>query len=251
MLVIGKNPVFEILKNNPKDINKMIVLKKIDPDKRSKEIVRMADELEIPIHFMNDKQFLTYFDKKNKSEGIDQGIIAFIKDYEYTELRTVVNKLKDKPRSVIAILDEITDPHNFGAIIRSAVCLGVDAIVIPKHNSAEVNHTVMKTSSGTAKMIDIAMDGNLNNSIRFLKDNGYWIAGADLSGEKFIQDADLKNKIGIVLGSEGSGMRKSVKENCDFLVKIPITGKTDSLNVSVSAGIIFYEILRQNSTNPV
>lgn len=246
MLVIGKNPIFEILKNNPKDINKILVLKKIDPDKRSKEIVKTAEALKIPLHFMNDVQFKNYFDKKNKAEGIDQGIIAFIKDYEYKELRHIVNKLKDKTKSVIAILDEITDPHNFGAIIRSAVCMGVDAIIIPKHNSAEVNHTVLKTSSGTAKLIDIAIEGNLNNSIRFLKDNGYWIAGADLSGEKFINEADLKNKIGIVLGSEGTGMRKNVKENCDFLVKIPMSGKTDSLNVSVSAGIIFYEILRQN-----
>ncbi len=246
MLVIGKNPIFEILKNNPKDINKILVLKKIDPDKRSKEIVKMAEDLQIPVHFMNDHQFKVYFDKKNKAEGIDQGIIAFIKDYEYTELRTIVNKCKENPRSVIAILDEITDPHNFGAIIRSAVCLGVDAIVIPKHNSAEVNHTVMKTSSGTAKMIDIAMEGNLNNSMRFLKDNGYWIAGADLAGDKFIHEADFKGKVGIVLGSEGTGMRKTVRDNCDFLVKIPMSGKTDSLNVSVSAGIIFYEIQRQN-----
>jgi tRNA G18 (ribose-2'-O)-methylase SpoU len=159
------------------------------------------------------------------------GFVAFIMLFEF----------------IILILDQITDPHNLGAIVRSAVCLGADGIVIPRHNTAEVNHTVMKTSSGAVNYISIAKETNLTNAILFLKNNGYWIAGTDLQTNKIIYETDFKIPLALIIGSEGSGMRDNLKKQCDILVRIPMAGKIGSLNASVSAGIVLYEIFRQKN----
>ncbi|CAN5487539.1 23S rRNA (guanosine(2251)-2'-O)-methyltransferase RlmB [soil metagenome] len=245
MLVIGKNPIFELLAKDPTEFSKIIILKKLDPDKKFKEIVKTATEHNIHVMFLNKFQFEKYFQTKNKEEGVSQGIIAFIKDYEYVPLKQVIEKNKDEKFPVVLLLDEITDPHNFGAIIRSAVCLNAKAIVIPRHNSAEVNHTVIKTSAGSVQHIDICRETNLYNSITYLKDNGYWVVGTDVNSGKNIYYVDFKMKTALVVGSEGKGMRKNITDACDILAKIPMSGKLDSLNVSVSTGIILSEILRQ------
>jgi 23S rRNA (guanosine2251-2'-O)-methyltransferase len=247
MLVIGKNPILEILKTTPKELNKIILLKTLKPEPRLKEIVKLCDDNGIPKLFMNKYEFANYFDRKNKNEGISQGVIGFTKDYQYSTLPDILDGLKDTKNPLILILDEITDPHNFGAIIRSAVCLGADAIVIPRHNSAEVNHTVIKTSSGAVKYIPIAKETNLANTIKYLKQNGYWIVGTDLKCEKTLFEIDLKMSIGLIIGSEGFGIRNNLKSACDFLIRIPMTGKLDSLNASVSAGVLLYEIFRQKN----
>ncbi|MBK8551471.1 MAG: 23S rRNA (guanosine(2251)-2'-O)-methyltransferase RlmB [Ignavibacteria bacterium] len=178
---------------------------------------------------------------------MDQGVLGFIKDFEYKSLRDIVEDNKKVTNPLILLLDQITDPHNLGAIIRSAVCLGADGIVIPRHNSAEVNHTVIKTSSGAVNYISIAKETNLTNSILFLKNNGYWIAGTDLQTTKTIFETDLKLPLALIVGSEGSGMRNNLKQQCDILVRIPMAGKIGSLNVSVSTGIFLYEIFRQKN----
>jgi 23S rRNA (guanosine2251-2'-O)-methyltransferase len=247
MIVIGKNPIFEILKTTPKELNKIILLKTLKPEPKLKEIVKLAEDNGIQKLFLNKFEFANYFDRKNKNEGITQGVIGFIKDYQYGKLSEILEDIKNVKNPLILILDEITDPHNFGAIIRSAVCLGADAIVIPRHNSAEVNHTVIKTSSGAVKFIPIAKETNLSNTIKYLKQNGYWIVGTDLKCEKTLFEMDLKMPIGLIIGSEGYGIRNNLKNACDFLIRIPMTGKLDSLNASVSAGIILYEIFRQKN----
>jgi 23S rRNA (guanosine2251-2'-O)-methyltransferase len=247
MLVIGKNPILEILKTTPKEFNKIILLKTLKPEPKLKEIVKLAEEHGIPKIFMNKYDFENFFNRNNKSEGISQGVIGFMKDFQYTPLHDIVKDIKDVKNPLILILDEITDPHNFGAIIRSAVCLGADGIVIPRHNSAEVNHTVIKTSSGAIKHIPIAKETNLSNSIKYLKQNGYWIVGTDLQTEKTLFEMDLKMPIGLIIGSEGYGIRENLKNACDFIIRIPMTGKLDSLNASVSAGVILYEIFRQKN----
>ena len=248
MLVIGKNPVLEILKSSPKELNKIILLKRIKPEKKLKEIVQLSKENSVNIIYLNNHDFAKYFDRNNKREGITQGVLGFIQDFKYKTLREIVEDNKKIVNPLILILDEITDPHNFGAIARSAVCLGADGIVIPKHNSAEVNHTVLKTSSGAVNYIPIAKETNLSNSIKFLKDNGYWIVGTDIQAVQNTFDTDFKKPIGLVIGSEGSGMRKNIKGHCDILIRIPMAGKLNSLNASVSAGVILYEIFRQKNS---
>lgn len=247
MLVIGKNPILEILKTTPKELNKIILLKTLKPEPKLKEIVKLAENNGIPKLFMNKYEFANYFDRKNKNDGISQGVIGFIKDFQYNSLPDIFDGLKNVKHPLILILDEITDPHNFGAIIRSAVCLGADAIVIPRHNSAEVNHTVIKTSSGAVKYIPIAKETNLANTIKYLKQNGYWIVGTDLKCEKTLFEIDLRMPIGLIIGSEGYGIRNNLRNACDFLIRIPMTGKLDSLNASVSAGVLMYEIFRQKN----
>ncbi len=247
MLVIGKNPVLEILKSHPREINKVILLKKVKPDNKLKEIVKRAEENSINTVYLGYVDFKNFFDNKNKDEGIDQGVLGFIKDYEYKSMRDIVEENKKITNPLILILDRITDPHNLGAIIRSAVCLGADGIIIPRHNSAEINHTVIKTSSGSVNYIKIAKETNLSNSILFLKQNGYWIAGTDLQAKKTIFESDFKIPLALVIGSEGTGIRNNLKEQCDILVRIPMTGKIGSLNASVSAAVFMYEIFRQKN----
>jgi 23S rRNA (guanosine2251-2'-O)-methyltransferase len=247
MLVIGKNPVLELLKASPKKINKIILLKTVKPEPRLKEIVSESEKAGIKILFLNHYDFANYFDKKDKSEGISQGVIAFVKDYQYFSLREIVDRSKKIKYPLIVLLDEITDPHNFGAIIRSGVCLGADGIVITRHNSAEVNHTVYKTSSGAVDHIKIAIETNLSNTILYLKNNGYWIVGTDMKSPKTIFETDFKMPVGLVIGSEGKGLRKKTLDNCDILTRIPMSGNLDSLNASVTAAIFMYEIFRQKN----
>jgi len=247
MLVIGKNPVLETLKSNSKDFNKIILLKKVKPDNKLKSIVNLAGENGINVVYLNYFEFKQFFDNKSKDEGIDQGVIGFIKDYEYKSLREMVEENKKIENPVILILDQITDPHNLGAIIRSAVCLGADGVVIPRHNAAEVNHTVLKTSSGAVNYISIAKETNLTNSILYLKKNNYWIAGADLQNSKSIFETDFKIPLALIIGSEGTGIRNNLKNQCDMLIRIPMSGNIGSLNASVSAGVFLYEIYRQKN----
>jgi 23S rRNA (guanosine2251-2'-O)-methyltransferase len=247
MLVIGKNSIHEILKTTPKEFNKIILLKTLKPEPKLKEIVKLAEENGIMKLLVNKYEFANYFNRNNKDEGITQGVIGFIKDFQYSNLHDILDNIKDVKNPLILILDEITDPHNFGAIIRSAVCLGAEGIVIPRHNSAEVNHTVMKASSGATKYIPIAKETNLSNTIKYLKQNGYWIIGTDLKSDKTLFEIDLKMPIGLIIGSEGYGIRNNLRNASDFLIRIPMTGKFDSLNASVSAGILLYEIFRQKN----
>jgi 23S rRNA (guanosine2251-2'-O)-methyltransferase len=248
MLIIGKNPILEILKTDPKELNKIILLKTVKPEPRLKEIVKIAEDNGVHTLYLNHFDFLKYFDRKNKSEGISQGIIGFAKEFVYTPLKDILENIKKVKNPLILLLDEITDPQNFGAIIRSAVCLGADGIVIPRHNSAEVNHTVYKTSSGAVKYIQIAKETNLTNSILYLKKNGFWIIGTDMKAQKNIFEMDFKMSVGLVIGSEGKGIRKKIHDNCDILVRIPMAGKLNSLNASVSTAVFLYEIFRQKNS---
>ena len=247
MLIIGKNPILEILKTEPKELKKIILLKTVKPESRLKEIVKIAEENGINTLFLNNYDFLKYFDRKNKSEGISQGIIGFANDYQYTPLKDLLDNIKLVKNPLLILLDEITDPQNFGAIIRTSVCLGADGIIIPRHNSAEVNHTVFKASSGAVKYIKIAKETNLTNSILYLKQKGFWIVGTDMKAQKNIFEVDLNMPIGLVIGSEGRGIRTKLLENCDIHVRIPMVGKLNSLNASVTAAIFIYEIFRQKN----
>lgn len=168
-----------------------------------------------------------------------QGIIIDMEDYQYTPLDKVLKRGDDK----ILILDHILDPHNFGAIIRTAVAAEFNAIIIPNIRQVLVNSTVVKTSVGALFDIDIVLVTNLNNTIKTLKDDGFWIYGTVMNGEDY-RDVDYDGKTCLIIGNEEKGISKLVKENCDFLVTIPINSKIDSLNASVAAGILMYEVVR-------
>src|SRR5690606_3362889 len=250
MLVIGKNPVYEILVTTPKELNKIVLLKTIKPEPKLKKMVKLAEENGINVIMLNRYDFEKFFNRNNKKEGISQGVLGFIKDFEYVPIKEMIDGIKEKGivNPVVVLLDEITDPHNMGAIIRSAVCLGADGVIIPRHNSAEVNHTVFKSSSGAISHIPIARETNLAHSIEYLKKNGYWIIGTEMKTDKTVFNTDLKMPVGLVIGNEGTGMRDIIRKNCDILIRIPMAGKLDSLNASVSAAVVLYEIFRQKNS---
>ena len=175
----------------------------------------------------------------NLTRDNHQGIIIDMEDYQYTPL----NKILDRGDDKILILDHILDPHNFGAIIRTAVAAGFNAIIIPNDRQVLVNSTVVKTSVGAVFDIDIVLVTNLNNTIKILKDNGFWIYGTVMSGEDY-REVDYNGKVCLIIGNEEKGMSKLVKDSCDFLITIPISPKIDSLNASVAAGILIYEVVR-------
>ena len=170
--------------------------------------------------------------------GVNQGIILDIPDYQYKNLGDVLDQ------EVLVLLDHLEDPHNLGAIIRTCEAAGIKAVIIPKDRQVQVNATVMKTSVGTLNNVDVVSVSNLNNTIKTLKDNGFWIVGTSLENSVDYRSVDYSGKIALVIGNEGSGISDLVSKNCDFLVKIPMYGDTNSLNASVATGIMIYEIIR-------
>ena len=174
----------------------------------------------------------------NKVKGLHQGIILDVPDYKYATLEDIIDG-----DNLIVMLDHLEDPHNFGAIIRTCEAAGVNGIIIPSDRSVSVNDTVIKTSVGTTENVKIVRVTNLNNTIKVLKDKGYWIFGTDMNGDDY-RTLDYRGKTVIICGNEGDGMSKLVKENCDFIASIPMKGKVNSLNASVATGIILFEAIK-------
>jgi 23S rRNA (guanosine2251-2'-O)-methyltransferase len=237
----GRNSVLELLESD-KDINKIFVSRGEKHGSINK-ILAIAKEKRIVVVEV-DKSKL---DEMSQTEN-HQGVIAIVPPFEYCEVDDILNYAKEKnEKEFIVILDGIEDPHNLGSIIRTAETAGVHGIIIPKRRAASVNSTVNKVSAGAVEYMKIARVNNINETIKYLKDNGVWICGTDMDTSTEYYNQDLTGPIAIVIGSEGFGMSRLVKENCDFLVKIPMKGKITSLNASVSAGIVMYEALKQRS----
>ena len=176
----------------------------------------------------------------------NQGVIAIVPPFNYCDVDDILEYAKQKnEKPFILILDGIEDPHNLGSIIRTAETAGVHGIIIPKRRACLVNSTVAKVSAGAVEYMKIARVNNINDAINYLKENDVWICGTDMNTDKYYYDEDYTVGIGIVIGSEGYGMSRLVSKNCDFLVKIPMKGKIGSLNASVSAGIVMYEVVKQ------
>ena len=225
MYIYGKNVAKEALE---KEIIKKAYLYKNFNDK---DILNALIKKDIDIKYL-DKHEL---DKLIK--GNHQGIILEVGEYEYSSLDEVL--LEDK----IVILDHLSDPHNFGAIVRTCEAAGVRGIIIPKDRSVSVNATVIKVSVGTINHVKIARVSNLVNTINELKKNNFWIVGTDMNGEDY-RKIDYSGKIAAIIGSEGNGMSRLVKENCDFIASIPMKGTVNSLNASVAAALVIYEMVR-------
>lgn len=231
MLVYGRNVAERVLKDdkNFKKVRKIYVEKNY----YEKNEIFSSENLKSRIRFMSKLEL------DNLIDGVHQGIIIDMEDYQYTPLNKIIEKEYDK----VLILDHILDPHNFGAIIRTVVAAGFNAIIIPNDRQVLINSTVVKTSVGAVFDIDIVLVTNLNNTIKILKDNGFWIYGTVMDGEDYTS-VDYNGKVCLIIGNEEKGMSKLVKESCDFLITIPISSKIDSLNASVAAGILIYEVVR-------
>lgn len=175
-----------------------------------------------------------------------QGVIAIVPPYEYCEIEDILEAANDKNEDpFVLVLDGIEDPHNLGSIIRTAETAGVHGVIIPKRRAALVNSTVNKVSAGAVEHMKVARVTNISESIGKLKKQGLWVCGTDINTDKYYYNQDLTGPLAIVIGNEGKGISKKVLEKCDFLVKIPMRGKVTSLNASVSAGIIMYEVVKQ------
>ena len=228
MYICGKNVAKEYLNGNNK-IKKIFLNNNFNDN----EIIDLIKSKKIKIDYV-DKRTLD-----NKTIENHQGIILEVDDFEYSSL----NDLLNKENPLVVMLDHIQDPHNFGAIIRTCEAAGVDAIIIPKDRSVSVNGTVIRTSVGASKHVPIIRVTNLVNTIKDLKKEGFWFFGTDMNGTNYSK-LDYKGKTCLIIGNEGDGMSKLVKENCDFIASIPMIGKINSLNASVATGIIVYEAVR-------
>lgn len=237
--VEGRNSVIELLESG-KDINK-IFIQSGEKHGSIVKIIKKAKERRIVLVETNKKTL----DEMAKSHN-HQGVIALVPPFEYVEVEDILKNAKNKnEQAFIIILDGIEDVHNLGSIIRTAETAGVHGIIIPKRRAACVNSTVVKTSSGAVEHMKIARVNNINETIKDLKQEGIWVCGTDMNTDTFYYEQEYDMPIAIVIGSEGNGISRLTKENCDFMVKIPMKGKVNSLNASVSAGIVIYEVVKQ------
>lgn len=238
-LIVGRNPVMEALKSG-KALDTIYVNENAGGSIGA--ITRIARERGIVIKNVSDQKLTQMC-----GGASHQGIIASGACAEYVSVEDILAISKKKGTApFIIICDEIEDPHNLGAIIRTAEAAGADGIIIPKRRSASLNATVFKTSAGAASWLPVARVANLGAAIDELKKNGIWIYGTDASGENY-SDTSFTGPIGLVIGSEGFGMGRLIRDKCDFLVKLPMYGKITSLNASVAAGIFMYEAVRQRA----
>lgn len=237
--VEGRNAVIELLKSD-RTINKIMVARG-DRQGSINEILKLARENRVIVTEVDRNKLDTLSETKHH-----QGVIAFVAPIEYKDVDYILNVAKEREEdSFILIVDEIEDPHNLGALIRSAEVAGCHGVIIPKRRAVAVTEIVSKVSVGATEYMPIARVNNINDTIRELKDKGVWIVGTDGSADTIYYKQDLTGPIAIVIGSEGRGMNKLTMKNCDFLVKIPMMGKITSLNASVSGGIVLFEALKQ------
>ena len=228
MIVFGKNVARDLLVNNNKKIEKIVLQEGFS----DKEILSLIENRKINVVVKQKREI------DHLISGVHQGILLYIPDYQYSSIDTAFND------EVVVILDHLEDPHNLGAIIRTCEAAGVDAIIMPKDRQVMVNSTVMKTSVGTLDNMDIVAVTNLVQTIEELKKHGFWIVGTALENSVDYREIDYSGKIGLIIGNEGAGMSRLVTKSCDFIAKIPMYGTTNSLNASVAAGIMIYEVVR-------
>ena len=240
-IVYGKNAVEALLQSERTDrVNKILISQQMKKEPKISGIIKLAIDNKIPVQYV-PKEKLSML-----TTQAHQGVVAYISPIQYADLEDVLENIKDKTEnSLIIVLDGVQDPHNLGAIIRSAKCAGAKAVVIPKRNSCSVNSTVEKCSAGAVSLIPIVQVGNLNNAIDLLKEYGFWVYAAEADGEQNYYDAKYNSNTAIVMGGENQGVSKLTREKCDVTIKINMKGEFNSLNVSNAASILMFEFLRQ------
>ena len=238
-VLIGRNAVTEALRAG-RGINK-ILLADGDREGQVSEIIALAKERGIILQFA----------ERSKIESVagglrHQGVMAYVAPVAYAELDDILRKAEEAGEPpFLLLLDELEDPHNLGALLRTADATGVHGVLIPKRRSVPLTATVAKTSAGAVEYVPVARIGNISQTLKNLKEKGFWVAGADMDGSQNYYEADLTGPLVLVVGSEGKGMGRLTKEQCDFIVKMPMVGKINSLNASVAGSILMYESMRQ------
>ena len=237
-MVAGRNAVMEALKSS-RSVNKLMIANG-STEGSIKEIIAVAKEKGINIQYWDRSKL------DSIARGIrHQGVLAQVAPVQYAELEDILQVAKDRNEPpFIVLLDELEDPHNLGAILRTADAAGVHGVLIPKHRSCPLSATVAKTSAGAVEHVPVARVGNLVQTIKKLKQEGLWVAAADMDGKDYY-DTDLTGPLLLIIGSEGQGVGRLVKEQCDFVVRIPMVGKINSLNASVAGSILMYEAMKQ------
>lgn len=237
--IYGRNPVEEALNNRPKEVNKIYIKNNLKPSSYF-DINKLATDSEVPLVKVPGSKIYNMVGKVN-----DQGIVAQISATKYTDFYDWAETLVLSDNPAVLFLHGIEDPHNFGAILRSAAAAGMEAVIIPMQNQAPVNGTVYKTSAGTAGRVPIIRVHNINQGLKDLKMTGFSIVGLDGSAGKTIWEADLEKPTAFLIGSEGEGIHHENLKRCDSVLKIPMHNEVESLNASVSAALISYEWLRR------
>ena len=255
MKVYGKNAVLETLRNENMTVLKLFLQANLH-GKEFEEAFDLAKSRGIKVQFVEKKILENELSEVNKQNNFGkakpqeihhQGMLATVTDYQYATVADILNAAKQKNEDeFILILNEVTDVHNFGNIIRTAECVGVHGIIISKDRNAQVNETVLKISSGAAAHVKIARVGNLAQTIEELKNQNIFVYGAEIGG-KNVYSTNLKGKIALIIGSEGEGIKQLIQKKCDEIVSIPQKGKINSLNAGVAAGIVLFEAVRQRS----
>lgn len=236
-IIIGRNAVFEALRSD-REIEKLLVGKGAEGSIR--KIIGMAKDKKIPIQY-REKTAL------DRIAGVKshQGVVAQVSPYAYCDIEDILKKAEERGEDpFVIILDGLEDPHNLGAIMRTAECCGAHGIVIPKRRSVGITETVVKASAGAVEYMLCAKVSNIGQAVDMLKEHGVWVVACDMDGQ-FYTERDLTGSLALVIGSEGSGISRLVKEKCDFSVSIPMKGKITSLNASNAAAVLMYEVIRQ------
>ncbi|NNE65924.1 MAG: 23S rRNA (guanosine(2251)-2'-O)-methyltransferase RlmB [Pyrinomonadaceae bacterium] len=242
-LIYGVMPVLESLRAGGGKMRK-IVMSEGRRDSRSGEIDKIARKCGVPVIRISRKEFDALFER----EVNHQGVAAYVKTVQFKSAESILEKAEDNDTALFLVIDGIEDPRNLGAILRTAECAGVDGVFIPERRNAGITDTAVKTSAGASEILDIAKVKNQNRLIDELKSRDVWVVGASGDSETVYSDWDFDQKTAIVVGREGKGLHRLTAEKCDILVGIPMLGNIDSLNVSVAAGVLLYEVVRQRGT---
>jgi 23S rRNA (guanosine2251-2'-O)-methyltransferase len=236
--IIGKNPVIEALKSD-RDVNKVLIAEGSQKG-QMQQVIGLARERNVMVQFVPKKKI------DGMVEGNHQGVIAQVAAYQYAELDdlfALAEKRNEAPFFIL--LDEIEDPHNLGSIMRTADAVGAHGIIIPKRRAVGLTATVAKASTGAIEYIPVVRVTNMARTIDDLKERGVWIAGTDAKGKEDFRTFDGTMPLGLVIGSEGKGMGRLIRDKCDFLIRLPMKGKVTSLNASVAASLLMYEVFRK------
>ncbi|MEM1125330.1 MAG: 23S rRNA (guanosine(2251)-2'-O)-methyltransferase RlmB [Bacteroidota bacterium] len=243
-VVAGRNPVRELIETSPERVEKVLIQRGAN-GRPIDQIQRLAHHAKLPVQHVPQAKL------ERLVPGVNhQGVAAVSAPVAYRDLDDMLQEIAadwdtvQARKPMLLLLDRIEDPHNFGALLRTAVAAGVDGVVVPQQHMAPLNAAAMKTSAGTAHHVPVARVGNLADAMLQLKERGYWLAGADGAGETSVWEMDWDRPIAVVLGSEGRGLRRRVQDTCDYLVSIPLRGPAESLNVSVAGGILLFAASR-------
>jgi 23S rRNA (guanosine2251-2'-O)-methyltransferase len=236
--IIGKNPVMEALRSE-RDINKILIAESSQRG-QMQPLIQLAKEANVIVQFVPKKKLDQISDENH------QGVLAYVAAYQYAEIDDLFAAAEKKSETpFFLLLDEIEDPHNLGSIMRTADAVGAHGIIIPKRRAVGLTATVAKASTGAIEHIPVVRVTNMARTIDELKERGIWIAGTDASGKQDYRQFDGTLPLGLVIGSEGKGMGRLVRDKCDFLINLPMAGKVTSLNASVAAALLMYEVYRR------